>query len=87
MAKCSIKNLKHNFRGRKHPFTLRIDRRKETVRKKKVLTRYDQLINYFYEPIKTIGIVRDKFMSFLKIDKNYRKKNTWKEIEKTIRSN
>ena len=46
----------------------------EMMEKKRPLTWYYRLINYFYEKIKKLDIVKDKFMSFLEIDKDYSKK-------------
>ena len=46
----------------------------EMMEKKRPLTWYYWLINYFYEKIKTLDIVKDKFMSFLEIDKDYSKR-------------
>ena len=51
------------------------------MKKKRPLARCDQIINYFYEPMKkTVDIVKDKVMSFYKkqtklIAKKYVEKN------------
>ena len=48
MAKCSIKKLKQNIRSRKHFQTPKREK-KEIIKKKKLLLKYERLINYFSE--------------------------------------
>ena len=60
------------------------------MKKKRPLARCDQIINYFYEPMKkTVDIVKDKVMSFYKkrtkiIAKKYVEKKCRKQLEDKI---
>ena len=53
-AKCASKKLKQKLRSRKLPLILTKERKKE-IMKKKLLKRYDRLVNFFYKPIKNPG--------------------------------